>query len=146
MARKTSAQKTSAAKAKAEAKAKIPPPPRWSDPDDVWVGFLNARMTDEDLASFDVWVADNGVYLQEQLEDLVASGAKLSVAYDHENESWVATITGRLCVGLDGRAAASARGGTYDESVSLLLYKHYVMAQEDWGSFMVKTSNFLKRG
>lgn len=146
MPRKKSSGNLPSASSKSKTKESTPPPPRWSAQDDVWVGFLNARMDDADFTHFEQWAVANELYLQEQLEDVIASGAKLTVAYDHENESWVASLTGRLCLGLDGRASASARGGTYQESVSILLYKHYVMAEEDWGSFMAKSSSFLKRG
>lgn len=146
MPRKTATQKAAEKLESDKNVHQVERPPLWSHEDDQWLGFLNVRLDEDEHEAFNVWWGASADHIGEMTEDVIAEGAKLSVAYDSENESWVTTLTGRLCRGLNGRCAASARAGTMNEALALLMYKHYMMARKDWGSYLPKTSNFKKWG
>lgn len=114
--------------------------------DAPWGGFLNARMDDARKAQFDDWFTNYSSKVWSSLDDAVGEGLKFSLSYDAENEAYVATLTGRLCLSLDQRWAASARAGTWEEACALVLFKHYVLAEGNWDDFRPSKGDFLKWG
>lgn len=114
--------------------------------DAQWGGFLNARLSDEQVERFAVWREEVESEFWGDLFELVGLGAKFSLAFDHENSCYVASLTGNLCLGLGLRCCATARAGTSDEAVALLMFKHQILAGGDWGQFRPKTSTFMTWG
>jgi hypothetical protein len=119
----------------------------YSLPSDAqWGGFLNARLSDEQVEQFKAWLSGNAGEFWDDLWELCGLGAKFTLAYDHENSCYIASITGNLCVGLQLRCCATARAGTVAEAVGLLVFKHQILAGGDWGKFRPKTNTFMSWG
>lgn len=123
-----------------------PVPRYFVDSDAPWGGFLNARLDAEGKERFNDWFADVGSKVWQLLDDAVSEGLKYSLAYDAENEAYIATLTGRLCLSLKQRWAASARAGTWEEATALVLWKHFVLAEGNWDSFRPSRGDFMKWG
>lgn len=123
-----------------------PVPRYFAENDAPWGGFLNARLDDDLKARFAAWFDDNGGKVWQLLDDAVSEGLKYSLAYDGENEAYIATLTGRLCLSLEQRWAASARAGTWEEATALVLWKHFVLAEGNWDMFRPSKGDFMKWG
>lgn len=116
------------------------PPPElkgeyWLPPEAEWGGFINIRLDDEQKQQFTEYYAAFSEEIPSALDDLLGKGMKFSVSYDHENQSYVASFTGRLVRSMDLRCSTSSRHSTFQEAVALLVWKHHAMADGDYGNF-----------
>lgn len=108
--------------------------PRRIQKDDEWGGFVPLNLTEDDRVDFESWWADNPSVVRQELDDALGSGLKFTVSYDGGNSCYIASLTGRPDP-LGSRAftcCLSARSGTFDEAVALLMYKHAPLLQRDW--------------
>lgn len=113
-----------------------------------WGGFINVRMTDDDKAKFALWEAENGRSLWTAFAELLGKGMKFSLAYDADGDFYLATFTaaGADLIGIDLRCCLTARAPEWERSISLLIYKHEVMAEGDWGKYRPKSQTFDRLG
>jgi hypothetical protein len=115
---------------------------------DNWGGFINVRLLDQDKADFAVWQADNAATLWTDLQEYLATGFKLSLSYDADGDFYLATFTaeGREIIGIDLRCCLTARAPEWETAISLLIFKHEVLAQRNWGSYRPASMTFDKLG
>lgn len=108
--------------------------PRRVQKDDEWGGFVPLSLGEADKEDFYEWWAENPGVVREKLDDALGSGLKFTVSYDGGNCCYVASLTGRPdSLGVRSfTCCLSARSGTFDEAVALLIYKHSPLLQEDW--------------
>ena len=108
--------------------------PRRVQKDDEWGGFVPLNLVEEDKEEFADWWADNPGEVRTQLDDALAAGLKFTVSFDGGNSCYIASLTGRPdSVGMRAfTCCLSARSGTFDEAVALLIYKHSALLQGDW--------------
>lgn len=111
----------------------------WCASDAPWLGFVNLKVSENERSDFDGWSQAEGENIWPMLEEQMVEGLKLSVSYDAENGCSVATFTGAGCVGIRERCCFTARAATWDEAVRLLLYKHLILMDGDWSSYLPKT-------
>jgi len=123
-----------------------PKPKRWLPDDAQWGGFINVSLNDEELAAFDAWYEAFSREAWDWMLDAVGEGLKLSLAYDGENQTWIATFTGKGMLTDGDRFSMSARDDNAPKAMALLTYKHVMLAEGDWGQYRPKTRSFLKRG
>lgn len=102
--------------------------------DAKWGGFLNARLTQDDVDDFQEWFqaaqAESGWSL---LHSALQQGIKLSVTYDVGNNTFIATFTGDL-LRIGDRRAVTSRAPFWAQAVLLAVYKHVVMLKGDYSS------------
>lgn len=108
------------------------------DKDADWGGFVNIPVSEQDKEKFNAWFTENEAVLVDALSDLIFAGLKFSCVFDADNDCFIATLTGKGSPGLPLRMAMSARAGDYVTGVGLLLYKHFILADSDWGQFTPK--------
>jgi hypothetical protein len=101
-----------------------------------WGGFINVAMSEEEKTAARSWIMAFTGEVDSYLSDAVWEGLKLSVSADVSNECFIATFTGLPYEGSKLRSSLSARGATMWEATALLVYKHYVLAEGNWGQFM----------
>lgn len=118
----------------------------WAEPDAAWGGFLNLRLTDTEKSAFYQHCDNSPNWHWVELDEILSEGAKLSVAYDRVNESYVASLTGRLAQCCPERMCATARAGTLDEAVALIVYKHVILADGDWSAYRPRTQTLYQWG
>lgn len=110
--------------------------------EDDWGGFIAVSLSDEDKAAFAVWAEAERDAIWTMFDDLLGSGFKWGVSFDAENDCYIASLTGCGVVGTPLRWCLTARGGAWDAAVQLVLFKHYVLAQGDWGNYRPRHRNF----
>lgn len=111
-----------------------PGQPRRVQKDDEWGGFVPLSLSESDRGDFETWWADDPGEVRRALDDALGAGLKFTVSYDGGNSCYIASFTGRPDTS-GSRAftcCLSARSGTFDEAVALLLYKHSALLQSDW--------------
>lgn len=114
--------------------------------DPLWGGFLNLRLSEQEIAMFRDWHATQGANLWVLFEDILSAGLKFSIAWDGENQCYISSFTGLLIPAMPSRFATSARALTWEESIALLLFKHDVLADRNWANFMPKTGTLNQFG
>lgn len=104
-----------------------------------WGGYVNLRVSEDERQDFDDWTVEEAASLGRYLETATVEGLKLSVTYDAENSSYIATFTGAGCHGDKARYCLTARSSDLTEAINLLLYKHLVLLDGDWGAYAPST-------
>lgn len=118
----------------------------WLGNEAVWGGFINIRLDDEQKSSFHAWFEDNAASVAGYVDDVLAEGMKVGLAYDRENQCYIATFTGALVSNSNERYVATSRAGTLNECLGLAVWKHFFVAQGDYGNFKPKTSTMMSWG
>lgn len=111
---------------------------RKAQPKDEWGGFVALNLPEEANHEFEVWLNDQQGSVWLQLEDVLATGLKLTLVYDGANQCYISTLTGRPDI--DGERAfvcsLSARHGSFNQALALLVYKHVSILGCDWWEFI----------
>lgn len=109
-----------------------------------WGGFINVRMSDEDKTAFRFWANERDSHMWVDFQELVSRGFKFGLSYDPVGDFYLATFTagGAALIGIDARCCLTARAPGWEESISLLIFKHEVLAKGNWGTFRPKTMRF----
>ena len=128
-------------RAKKQTPLETPPSlqPYKSDSDADWFGFINIRVSDSQEVEFKSLNSEYLQWLRDQLDQALILGFKLSVVMDVEHDCYIATLTGCVTRGLQSRACLSARNDTMQGALDLLIFKHVVILQSDWGKYQPST-------
>lgn len=133
-----------------EAKPKSPAviQPRKSLDDDEWGGYVQATLAPLDKAMFDQWYGEHAQHVQAFVDEHVGSGLKLTLVFDGEHNSYIASYTGRpnSDPNMAFRCTLSARSGEFIEALALLAYKHVVITGGDWTDFLLNGSRVSNWG
>jgi len=107
---------------------------RRTQPKDEWGGFVPLNLPDESMHEFEVWQGDQQGSIWLQLDDCLGAGLKLTLVYDGANQCYIATFTGRPDIAGERAftCCLSARAGTFDQALALLVYKHVSILGCDW--------------
>lgn len=118
----------------------------WLPNDAAWGGFINIRLDDEQKQTFFTWFADAGTAIHTLLDDVLIEGMKVAFAYDRENQCYIVTFTGALVGNSNERYCATSRAGTLTECLGLAVWKHFYLADGDYGNFKPKTGQLNNWG
>lgn len=127
-------------KAKATAKPSVQHGMYFCDPEAVWGGFINIRLDDEQKALFFEWLEGNAQFVSGYIEDLLGEEAKVTIVYDLANQCYVVTVAGTLVGGSTERYVSASRAGTLPEAFALTAWKHFVLAEGDYGNYRTNGS------
>jgi len=101
---------------------------------DEWGGFVQVSIDEAHRNEFDMWLSETGEAVYRELSDALGTGLKLTLSYDGANQCYIASLTGRPDI--QGERAftccLSARAGTFEESIAVLIYKHASLLHYDW--------------
>lgn len=100
-----------------------------------WGGFINIRLDDEQKSEFLVWYEDNAKNVAQYWDDLLGEEPKTSMVYDREHSCYIVTVSGALVGGSTERYVSSSRAGTLLEAMALSVWKHFVLAEGDYGNY-----------
>lgn len=100
-----------------------------------WGGFINIKVTDDEKTAFEAWFVLHRQECLAALDDLMGEGMKIALSFDHENECYICSFTGRGWESSTHRWCMTTRAGTFDEVIGLALYKHWEIAQGSWGDY-----------
>lgn len=115
--------------------------------DAPWGGFINIRLDDAQKEDFTLWYNTYTEHVMNYWQDLLNMGCKVSFSFDAEHEAYVCTIMGSL-VGSQAthRYASTSRAGTLDMVIALSVWKHFVLAEGDYGNYKPKDNTFMQFG
>ena len=113
-----------------------------------WGGFINVRIDEDDKAQYDLWAEDNDPTMWVNFQDYLGRGFKFSLAYDPKGDFYLATFTaaGTKLIGIDLRCCLTARAPKWETAISLLMFKHEVLAHGNWGSYLPSQMKFANFG
>jgi hypothetical protein len=102
--------------------------------DDQWGGFVQVTVDEAHRDDFDLWLSETGPAVYRELNDALATGLKFTLSYDGGNQCHIATLTGRPDITGDRAftCCLSARSGTFEDAIALLMYKHASLLHYDW--------------
>lgn len=113
--------------------------------DMVWGGYLNLRLTEEQKDQFEQYMLERAAEVCDRTDELLVVGFKISITFDAENDSYIASLTGALLPSMpDTLFCATARAETLARSWLLLVFKHFEIADGDWDDYLPRT-NSLRR-
>jgi hypothetical protein len=98
----------------------------------VWGGFIDVKLTAEQKAAFAEFEAE---FQWTFMDDLLADEIKLSLSYDDNTETYLASMTSVKHAGNGLRCVLTARAGTWERAVMLACYKHFALLEGDWGRY-----------
>lgn len=109
-----------------------------------WKGYLSVYLSAEDEVSFDVWEKDR-VFGLADVSILVDNGYKFSVGWDAHHNGFVASL-----YSADAKLAwtgwtLTAWADDVNDAVRLLMFKHYVLCEQDWERFTNRTERTSRR-
>lgn len=108
----------------------------WLETDAAWGGFINIRFDDERAELFRAWLRGDGKDYARLVDDLIGAGAKVTLAYDEENQCYIVSVAGALCTEQPKfRFSTSSRAGSMAEALAMAVYKHYFIAEGDYTPF-----------
>lgn len=107
--------------------------------DDQWGGYVQCNISDFEREAFDLWLSENLSTVPALLTDILAVGLKLTAVYDGANECFIVTFTGRPDVLGESpfTTSLSGRGGSLDQAINVLVYKHIELTGGDWTEWLV---------
>lgn len=120
--------------------------PRKSLETDAWVGYINISLNEEHKRRYQAWASDDPTLAWQLLDDVLGSGLKVSLSYDAETDSYCATLTGRLSLGDTGKYAMTTWASSFDEVLSLMVWKFVVLCDSDVGDYRPKTGTLKRWG
>lgn len=122
--------------------------PRRSAETDEWGGYVQAPLSPMDKALYDQWLGEHVEHVQAYLDEHVASGLKLTLVFDGEHNSYIASYTGRpdSNPNFKFRCTLSARSGEFLDALAVLVYKHVVITGGDWKDFLLNGSRVSNWG
>lgn len=97
------------------------------------IEFVQCRITPDQAADFAAWGQKMEKKFMEMLEGVGASGYKIGLSPDLENECMIVSLTGTKHASRNVGKCITSRADTFLEATLLCLYKHIVLFQEgDW--------------
>jgi len=101
---------------------------------DDWGGFVQLSIDEAHREDFDLWLSEAGEAVYRELSDALGVGLKFTLSYDGSNQCYIGSLTGRPDIAGDRAftCCLSARAGTFEETIALLMYKHASMLHYDW--------------
>lgn len=108
--------------------------PRKIQKDDEWGGFVQVSVDEAHREDFDLWASEMGPRVYDELDDALGSGLKFTLAYDGQNQCYIASLTGRPDIAgvRPFTCCLSARAGTFGDAIAVLMYKHVALLHSDW--------------
>lgn len=101
---------------------------------DQWGGFVQVSLDEAHRDDFDQWASETGPAIYRELTTALDSGLKFTLSYDGANQCYIASLTGRPDVAgiRPFTCCLSARAGTFEDAIAVLMYKHAALLHYDW--------------
>lgn len=98
-----------------------------------WTEFVDIRVDEDDIAAMRAarWTGDD---VSDMVANLLGQGYRLSFSYNSQNDTTNASMTGKSEGNPHEGKTLSAFHSTWFDALTLLLWKHYQVAGEDWSS------------
>jgi len=101
----------------------------------TWTGFANIDLTAEDKEAIKGGVLDGDSVL-DICGNMLGTGHKIALSYDPEKDTITAAATGVYTYCKNAGLTLTCFARTITDVLTVLAYKHDVVAKEDWTSFV----------
>lgn len=98
-----------------------------------WGGFIDVKLDADDKSAFQTF--ETSTWQWTYLEDVLADEIKLSLSYDEDNDTYLATLTSVKHAGPNMRCVLTSRADSWERAVMLAIFKHTELLEGDWGRF-----------
>jgi len=99
------------------------------------VEFVDLNLTPDQRDRFGTWYADAQSEMGDYLLAVTTADYRIGLSYDAQNNTSIASLTGRKEASRNANRCLTARAPEPLEALALLLYKHFVVAdQQEWAS------------
>lgn len=90
--------------------------------------FRTTKLTPEERTHFEGWLENTVDDVVEVLTTVLYEGYKLTVRFDEEHDTWLATLSGTEYTSYNDRCSVTSRHDNFERAVALTCYKHLVVA------------------
>jgi len=99
-----------------------------------WGGYLNVRLSKEQLEQFDVWHKELGDDVWDLFLQLLADGMKFGLTYDPDIDTYTCTLTNsaRCPCGVSSLYVLSGYAQTWYQAVAVVIFKHFQVLGGTW--------------
>lgn len=104
--------------------------------------FARVNLTDEEKEHYTGWAEEYADDVAELLIGTLLEDYKLTVTYDNENDTWIATLSATKRSKRNKAQSLSCRHRTYQQALSLLVYKHTIICDNGVWSDHEKSDNW----
>ena len=111
-----------------------------------WGGFIDLRLDEQQKAEFLAWAAESPATWTDDLQEMLAEGLNLSIKFDAENSTFIASVMGAGITNSNERYCLTARSDVWTEALALVVYKHVVLMDGAWDDFLPKTGRLRQWG
>jgi len=112
----------------------------------AWGGFINVRLDEEQKTSFLSWIASASEAVPSLVDDILGEGMKIGFSFDMEASCYIVSFTGALVGGSNERYSTNSRAGTLDEALALAVWKHFYLADGDYGNYKPRNGSLMTWG
>jgi len=95
----------------------------WAD-----IEFVNITLVEEDKTAFELFVKAPPEPITDLIGQAMVNKYKLSIGWDDTNQCYIASMTGKKDAKFNAGRSMSARSDDWYESMCLLMFKHYKLA------------------
>lgn len=106
-------------------------------------GFVNINLEEDEKTYYTQWAIENETEVWNELTEILLTGLKISIKNDAANDCFIASLTGKGARKFPlFNLTISARASSWTSAVSLLVFKHVVLAETDWSKYWTEKRRF----
>ncbi len=110
-----------------------------------WVGFLDYRLSDEQLQELDEW-SPNAIEVFEAVDGILLAGFRLTLSYNQNTKLATCTIIDDDAKRKSGGYGLSTADANCAAALKAAVYKHSLVLQGNWDELLDKPSQGGRRG
>lgn len=118
----------------------------YCEPEAAWGGYVDLSLDDGKRLDFTDWFQSHSPEAMQLLTDALGEGMAFGCKWDAANQCFLATFTGAGVANSNERYVLTARSDQMAEAMALLVYKHSVLMEGDWGGYRPATRGLRQWG
>lgn len=111
-----------------------------------WGGFVDLKLDAAQKGTFYDWYQHPENHFIQLMEEELGEGMALSLKWDAENECFVASYLGKGVSNSNERYCLTARAPNATEALALLEFKHRILLEGAWDTYLPKTGRLASWG
>lgn len=100
----------------------------------AWRGFVDCNLDTAMKAQAKSWILQNVEDIWSKVSALVDDGYKVSFALDRYHDAYQASLSYQVNGHANSGLTLSGRGPDMQGALGMLLFKHYVVLDQDWSN------------
>ena len=105
--------------------------------------FVNCELSDKDKAALESYADEHQREPMSVIEELTASGYKISLSWLDDNHCFIVTISGTKYTSFNEGSSMSSRSDDLSEAFFMAGFKHFILAGgKDWSKLDTERSGW----